>query len=107
MVRIFDRLSDFMIPGEWYTTMELSNAISADNGNVYKVLKKSVRDGFMEKGPNRRLPWGEAATWRMLPPSERSRSRNRNPRNPLHHPYQSIVCVIHLYQGCITETTMT
>ena len=107
MTRIFDRLTAVMVPGEWYTTMELSDAIAADNGNVYKVLKKAVRDGFAEKGPNRRLPWGEAATWRMLPPSERSRSRNRNPRNPLHHPYQSIACVIHLYHRCITETTMT
>ena len=71
MTRIFDRLMAFMVPGKWYTTMELSNAISADSGNVYKVLMKAVRDGFAEKGPNRKLSWGMAATWRMLPPSER------------------------------------
>ena len=106
MTRIFDRLMDFMEPDEWYTTMDLAEGIKADNGNVYKVLKKAVRDGFIEKGPNRMLPWGMAAVWRLIPPSERSRSRKplleTSSPAPSQHPYEPIGCVIHLYHRCIT-----
>lgn len=84
MTRIFDRLMDAMEPDEWYTTMDLTAAVGTDNANVYKTLKKAARDGFVEKGPNRRLPWGTAAIWRLKPPSEQSRSRKplRKPLTP-------------------------
>lgn len=84
MTRVFDRLMDVMEPDEWYTTMDLTAAVGTDNANVYKTLKKAARDGFIEKGPNRQLPWGMAAIWRLKPPSERSRSRNplRKPLTP-------------------------
>lgn len=107
MTRVLDRLEEVMVPGEWYTTMELTKAIGTNNSNVYKTLKKAVLYGIVEKGPNRVLPWGEAATWRLKPPRSESRSRKPLIPNPLRRPHSRIISVIHLYTECITTIAMT
>lgn len=86
MTRVFDRIMDVMEPDEWYTTMDLTAAVGTDNANVYKTLKKAARDGFIEKGPNRQLPWGMAAIWRLKPPRSDPDPGTLS-ENLLHHPY--------------------
>ena len=78
MTRVLDRLEEVMVPGEWYTTMELTKAIGTNNSNVYKTLKKAVLYGIVEKGPNRVLPWG-----RPPPGGSNPLGANPDPGNPL------------------------